>query len=115
MKHIKVLAELLINSEFSSVKNKEMNVLYSDEKRKVVEVKLSNSEKLAKHSTPSPITVLCLSGEGVFRAGENLEEEQKLKAGTLLTLETGIEHEVIAQPEIQILVTKFQTVTADSK
>jgi quercetin dioxygenase-like cupin family protein len=56
-----------------------------------------------------------LSGEGVFRAGENLEEEQKLKAGTLLTLETGIEHEVIAQPEIQILVTKFQTVTADSK
>jgi hypothetical protein len=39
-----------------------------------------------------------------------LEEIQKLSAGMLITLAGGIEHEVVAEPEIHILVTKFKVV-----
>jgi hypothetical protein len=37
-----------------------------------------------------------------------LEDRQKLVAGTLVTLEGGVEHEVVAEPEVSLLVTKFK-------
>ena len=43
------------------------------------------------------------------RAGRDLEDEQKLVAGALITLEGGVEHEVVAEPEISLLVTKFKS------
>ncbi|CAN5446520.1 hypothetical protein BH18ACI1_BH18ACI1_24740 [soil metagenome] len=57
-----------------------------------------------------PIAVFCLAGSGTFRAGKDLEDEQKLEAGTLLTLEAEVEHEVVAEPEIHFLLTKFEAV-----
>ncbi len=42
------------------------------------------------------------------RAGKDLEQEQRLQAGTLLTLEANVEQEVLAEPELIILVTKFK-------
>jgi quercetin dioxygenase-like cupin family protein len=65
---------------------------------------------LSKHKVHEPITIFCLAGTGTFRAGRDLEHEQKLVAGTLITLEGGIEHEVIAEPEIHFLLTKFEAV-----
>ena len=104
---MKLLTQFDLTENNQPEKNKEINVLLSEERRKVIEVKLFNGEILAKHSTPSPITVLCLSGNGIFKAGENLEQAQKLTQGTLIYLEKGILHEVVAEPDLRILVTKF--------
>ncbi|MDQ3010505.1 MAG: hypothetical protein M3X11_07360 [Acidobacteriota bacterium] len=107
MKHIQLLANFTFGQEPSSATGKEANVLLSREGQKVFEVKLSNSETLARHTASSPITVLCLAGSGVFRAGEELEDEQALTVGTLIALDAGIAHEVSAEPALHILVTKF--------
>jgi len=82
--------------------------LFNGARRRIVEVLLRGGETLARHKANEPITVFCLAGGGTFRAGRNLEDECRLIAGTLITLEAGIEHEVVAEPEIHILVTKFK-------
>jgi len=107
MTHIQLLANFIFGQEPSSATSKEANVLLSRDGQKVFDVKLSNSEKLARHTASSPITVLCLAGSGVFRAGEELEDEQPLRVGTLIALDAGIAHEVSAEPALHILVTKF--------
>lgn len=62
------------------------------------------TRKLKKSLTArEPITVFCLAGKGVFRAGANLEDEQNLTAGTLITLDADIEHEVAAAPDVFII------------
>ena len=101
--------ELIENFDFNEKieKEKEAREIFRGARRRLLEIKLGKGAVLSKHRAAEPITVLCLSGKGVFRAGENLEEEQALQAGTLITLESNIEHEVVAQPEIHILVTRF--------
>ena len=87
---------------------KEVSEIFNGERRRMVEVKLTNGAVLSKHKAAEPITVLCLSGSGTFRAGSDLEESQKLSPGTLITLESGVEHDVTAEPAVRILVTKFK-------
>ena len=71
-------------------------------------VNLVNSDILAKHRSAEPITVLCLAGTGTFRAGAELEDSQPLSAGTLITVEGGIDHQVEAEPSLKLLVSKFK-------
>jgi quercetin dioxygenase-like cupin family protein len=104
---IQSLATFKFNVQIVPAQSKATNVLSSRDRQKVFEIKLSNSEKIARHAASSPITVLCLGGDGVFRAGEGLEEEQRLTAGTLIALDADIAHEVCAEPALHILVTKF--------
>lgn len=107
MNNIKLIAETLFQQIQASEKNKEVAILLNNETHKILQVSLFEGAILNKHSTPSPISVLCLSGNGTFRAGKNLEEEQKLIAGTLIYLEKGILHEAVAEPNLTLLVTKF--------
>lgn len=107
MKYIKHLKDLELTNIFKSEQNKEVNILCSRGALKLLEVNLSENATLPKHSAPSPITVLCLAGHGIFKAGENGEDEQILNAGTLIYLEKDIPHEVNAQPNLRILVTKL--------
>jgi Uncharacterized conserved protein, contains double-stranded beta-helix domain len=104
--------ELLKNFTFGRVpqgeKNREVAEIYNGARRRIMEIVLRRGETLARHKAGEPITVFCLAGSGTFRAGRNLEEERKLEAGTLVTLEAGIEHELVAEPEIHILVTRFK-------
>lgn len=104
--------ELIKTFEFGRVpggeKNKELTELFNGARRRVVEVSLRGGEVLARHKAREPITVFCLAGGGTFRAGRDLEDECRLVAGTLITLEAEVEHEVVAEPEIHILVTKFK-------
>ena len=110
MKHIELL-ENFGNGGFTKTgKNRETQKIFDGTRRQIISVKLRNNEVLSKHQAKEPITVFCLAGNGRFLAGENLEEEQKLEAGTLLTLEAEIQHEVVAEPAIHILVTKFKTI-----
>jgi quercetin dioxygenase-like cupin family protein len=83
------------------------NEIFSGAHRRLMEVTLRNDERLAQHQTAEPITVLCLAGSGVFRAGPDLADEVQLTAGTLLTLAAGVAHEVVAEPALRLLVTKF--------
>ena len=92
-----------------SEKSKDVKELYNGARRRIVQVDLRNNEVLSKHKANEPITVFCLAGTGTFRSGSNLENEQCLTAGTLVTLEGCIEHEVVAEPEITLLVTKFKS------
>ncbi len=110
MKEIRVLETFELNGNFTAENDKEVKELFNGAKRRLVEIKLQNGAILTKHKAAEPITVFCLSGNGTFRAGADLSEAQKLEAGTLLTLEGGVEHEVVAEPLVSILVTKFKDI-----
>ena len=108
MGHIELLENFELGVLSGGGENKEVRKVFDGARRQIISVKLRGGEVLAKHKASEPITVFCLAGSGTFRAGKNLEDEQKLVAGTLITLEPEIEHEVVADPEIHILVTKFK-------
>ena len=108
MKDIKLIEEFDFNGEITAEKDIEVRELFNGLRRKLVEVKLKENGILKKHKAAEPITVFCVSGNGIFLAGKDLEEKQILRSGTLITLEPEIEHEVIAEPEIHLLVTKFK-------
>ena len=105
---MKLLKKIELGKISKSEKNKDVTKIFDGERRQIIEVNLRRGEVLSKHKAQEPITVFCLAGNGRFLAGEHLKEEIELSAGVLLTLEGGIEHEVIAEPELKILVTKFK-------
>ena len=104
--------ELIKTFELSEIewseKSKEITEIFNGERRRLIQVNLRGGAVLSKHNAREPITVLCLKGNCWFRAGSDLEDERKLVAGTLIILESGVEHEVAAAPEISLLVTKFK-------
>ena len=108
MKIIEPIKEFDLRADADFDKDKEVNQLFDGPFRKLIEVRLQNGAVLSKHKAAEPITVFCLSGTGVFRAGSDLEDSQHLRAGTLVTLEAGIEHEVVADPSLHLIVTKFK-------
>jgi len=110
MKTIELLEKFEIGGQITFTKDKEVREIYNGARRRMVEVKLRENAVLTKHKASEPISVLCLSGKGVFTAGANLEDRLDLSAGVLLTLEGGIQHEVTAAPEIHLLVTKFKDI-----
>jgi quercetin dioxygenase-like cupin family protein len=108
MKHIALIAELGTHQAAADLKDKSVEQLFDGAFRRIVAVRLRNNAILSRHKADVPITVYCISGSGKFNAGEDLEDSQELRPGTLITLEADVEHEVIADPEIHILVSKFQ-------
>lgn len=108
MQNIEWIADLDLRAGSDMGKDIEANKLFDSSFRTIIEVRLQNNGVLSKHKAPEPITVLCLSGTGVFRAGSDLEDSQDLRGGTLITLEGGIEHEVTADPSLHFIVTKFK-------
>jgi quercetin dioxygenase-like cupin family protein len=87
--------------------DKVVTKLFEGERRRLLSIRLRNGAILPKHKAPEPITVLCLDGEGTFYAGDELEDSQKMKRGTLVTLAANVEHEARAENELHVLVTRF--------
>jgi len=110
MKNIQLVKHLKFDDTSNMSKDIEVNEIFNGDHRRLVEVRLRNGAVLSRHKAAEPITVQCLSGSGVFTAGPDLEDVQDMQKGTLLTLEAGIEHEVTADPEIHLLVSKFKAV-----
>ena len=108
MKNLICLKDFELGNVSAGEKSKDVNEIFNGDRRRMVEVTLRNHGVLSKHKADEPITVLCLGGSGQFLAGPDLEESQVLRPGTLLTLEAEVYHEVIAEPELHILVTKFR-------
>lgn len=73
MKTIELLEKFEIGGQVSAAKDKEVRELYNGARRRMVEVKLRENAVLARHKAAEPISVLCLSGKGVFTAGELVE------------------------------------------
>ena len=108
MEHINLIKDIDLSANAVLEKDKEVSELFNGPFRRLVEVRLQNGATLAKHKANEPITVFCVAGSGVFRAGAELDDSQILKAGTLITLEAGVEHEVVAEPALHLIVTKFK-------
>jgi quercetin dioxygenase-like cupin family protein len=109
MNNIETIAQLNFGDTDNGSKAKDVKEIFNGPRRRLVEVKLNDNATLPKHKAAEPITVLCLAGTGTFRAGPDLQDEQKLTAGTLVTLEAEIEHEVVAEPMLHVLVTKYKS------
>lgn len=107
MKKIELIKNLELGEISRSEKSKEVKEIFKGARRHLIEVTLRDNEILAKHKAAEPIPILCLAGGGTFRAGSDSEEEEKLQPGTLLTLESAVEHEVVAEPGLRLLITKF--------
>ena len=104
---IELVAEMdLSRPSFGTVPK--LTPLYDGVGRRMVVVELVNGDVLSKHKANEPISVLCIAGTGVFRAGEDLEDSQALAPGTLITLDAGIPHEVTADDWLRLLLTKFK-------
>jgi len=108
MKVIREANILELTSNAGPKKDKQVTELFNGPFRRIVEVKLKNHSILARHHASEPITVYCISGSGTFRAGPDLEDSVEMRSGTLLTLDAGVEHEVIAEPELCVIVSKFK-------
>ncbi len=108
MTHIKLVKVFGAAEKPDNGADKEVSELFNGPFRRLVEVRLQNNAVLARHHADVPITVYCVSGSGIFSAGSDLEDSQDLHTGTRITLEAGVEHEVIADPELHILVSKFK-------
>jgi quercetin dioxygenase-like cupin family protein len=87
MKNIELIKQFELEKIPQTEKNKDAAKIFDGSRRQMLEVILRGGEVLSKHKAREPITVFCLAGNGVFRAGKNLEEQQKLTAGTLITIE----------------------------
>lgn len=113
MKDIKYVKDLELGEIFATAKLKDVREIFNGNRRRIVEVTLRNNETLWKHKASEPISVFCLGGRGTFLAGPDLRESTDLRPGTLLTLEANVEHEVLAEPDLHILVTKFKCDSAE--
>lgn len=107
-KNVHLIEKFELNSAVKSQKPLEVVEIFNGNRRRLLKIKLIDGEILKKHQAPEPITIFCLAGKGVFKAGENLEDEISLEAGVLLTLEANVPHELIAKPELCLLLTKFK-------
>ena len=107
MKYIELIGQFEPSGEFTSDKDIAARQIYKGARRQMTEIILRRNAVLSKHTASEPITVFCLAGTGKFLAGENLQEELRLEAGTLITLAADIEHAAVAEPELRLLVTKF--------
>jgi quercetin dioxygenase-like cupin family protein len=108
MKSITLLGKFGLGKIAEGKKSREVTKIFDGFRRQIISVELRNGEVLSKHKATEPITVFCIAGNGRFSAGKDLEESQELQTGTFITLEAGIEHEVIATPDLHVLVTKFK-------
>ena len=108
MNNIRLIKDFAPGAASEMAKDLEVSELFDGAFRKLIEVRLRSGALLSRHKAKEPITVFCISGNGVFKAGENLEELQALNAGILITLDAGVEHEVVATSELHLIVTKFK-------
>ena len=108
MSELKSVFELRDETIWETEKDVNVRELLNDENRRLVEIGIKAKATLKRHHTPEPITVLCLSGTGAFTAGGEHEDSQRLHPGTLIALDAAVEHEVVADTDLHILVTKFK-------
>jgi quercetin dioxygenase-like cupin family protein len=97
-----------LDDNHQSEKEVSARQVIDDESRRVLEISIRAGGILKRHKANEPITVLCTKGKGRFYAGSDLEESVEITRGSLVALDPGIDHEVSAESDLRILVTRFK-------
>jgi len=97
-----------VTNEIADGKEKEVNLLFEGERRKIVQLTLRNGKNLEGHSAKEPIVIQCVAGEGELIIN-NAEDSNtiKLLPGTFVTVESNIMHDVIGKPSVSIVLIRF--------
>ncbi len=97
-----------VTNEISDGKEKEVNVLFEGERRKIVQLTLRNGKNLEGHSAKEPIVIQCVAGEGELII-KNADESNtiELLPGTFVTVEANVVHDVIGKPSVSIVLIRF--------
>ena len=81
-------------------------MLDKGDKRIIAEVTLRDGKGLGVHTEETPFMVYGIAGKGELILGDK-EKSITIEPGVLVTVETGVDHDVIATPNLSILVFKL--------
>lgn len=97
-----------VTSEIADGKEKEVNLLFEGERRKIVQLTLRNGKNLEEHSAKEPIVIQCVAGEGelIIKYAEE-SNTIKLLPGTFVTVEGNVMHDVTGKPSVSIVLIRF--------
>lgn len=100
--------EIKIQDKIGDGKEKEVNLLFEGERRKIAQLTLRNGTNLRWHSVAEPITIQCIAGEGELQIkNEEKTDTLKLIPGTFVTLESLVDHDIIGKPSVSIVLIRF--------
>ncbi len=92
--------------------DREVQTLFTDAWRRLVLIRLRNCAILAAHSAVTPITIQCVLGSGVLNVAET---QYLLTPGMIVPVGAHVEHSVVAEPNVAILVTFFRQPVGDAR
>ncbi len=96
--------------EYSKVieegKELDKNILFEGPKRKIAQVTMRDGKSLGTHAVDMPFLVYCTAGTGELILGKE-KKSIELSVGKMVTVEADIPHDVIAKPELSIIVIRF--------
>jgi len=97
-----------VTSVITDGKEKEVNMLFEGERRKIVQLTLRNGKNLEGHRAKEPIVIQCVAGEGELII-KNAEDSNtiKLLPGTFVTVEANVVHDVVGKPMVSIVLIRF--------
>ena len=98
------MQSVTMSTAIGSGSDQEVVKLYENAWTKLVQITLRNGKTLAGHSAKEPVTIQCVSGEGVLVVGT---ERIALKAGVVVPLDANVQHAVESTPAVSVLVTRF--------
>ncbi len=97
-----------VTSEIADGKEKEVNLLFEGERRKIVQLTLRNGNNLEDHSAKEPIVIQCVAGEGeLIIKNDEVSNTIKLLPGTFVTVESNVVHDVVGKPSVSIVLIRF--------
>lgn len=105
-----------LKTEIGEGKDQEVKILFEGERRKIAQLTLRNGKRLESHSVEEPIVIQCIAGSGeVLIQTDEAEKTIELLPGKTLTIEGRVLHDVIARPEVSILLIRFLDSKNESK
>jgi quercetin dioxygenase-like cupin family protein len=95
---------MTIATAIQAGEEQEVVKVYETTWTRILQITLRNGKTLSAHAAKEPVTIHCISGEGVLVVGE---ERIDMKAGVIVALEPNVTHAVEAKPAVSLLVTRF--------
>ncbi len=87
-------------------KSLEKNLLLKSDANKIAQVTLRNGKGMGMHSEKNAFWVLGTAGTGELVLVDS-EKVIELKQGVMVLVKPGVPHDVIAKPELSVMVIKF--------
>lgn len=81
-------------------------LLFEGARRKITQINISKGNSLGSHTADMPFLLMCVDGNGKLVLGKN-NTKVKLHPGSMVTVESGVPHDIAAEPNLSILVVRF--------